>query len=63
MDTAAFYDWAIAVSRAAVSAKDVSDAMSRLSASTVDWPMAIAQINAVFNPKPDVFPSLGIKLT
>ena len=52
-----------AFSQAAVSAKAAADAMTKLAAAAVDWPMAIAAIATLIDPAPKVFPPLGVKLT
>lgn len=63
MDLDAFDDFALAMSKTAVAANAAADAMSKLAAAAVDWPMAMSAICALIKPEHDVFPALGTKLT
>lgn len=64
MDLDAFDDFALAMSKTAVAAKEAADAMSKLAAAAVDWPMTIAQLSTLLvRPEHNVFPPLGVKLT
>lgn len=49
--------------KTAVAAKEAADAMSKLAAAAVDWPMAIAALSVLLQPEHNVFPPLGVKLT
>lgn len=63
-DLQAFDDFALAMSKVGIAAREAADAMAKLASAAVDWPMTIAAIAVLLKDGPEsVYPDFGVTLT